>query len=336
MAKVIAEMSGNHNGSLDTALKIVEEVAKSGAEYLKLQTYTPDTITIPVSGGLFQVSENHPLWGSKNLYDLYQEAFTPWEWHAPIFEKAKSLGLIPFSTPFDETAVAFLEDLDVALYKIASLEIIDLPLIEMVAKTGKPMIISTGTASISEIAEAVESSRKGGCDDLTLMICTSSYPAKPEDSNLARMNVLREIFDVKVGFSDHTLGINVAIAASALGAEFIEKHVTLARDLGGVDSQFSLEPKELRNLVQGVREAESSRGISSVWGLESESESIRHRPSLYVTANVSEGDIVSVSNVRSVRPSGGLEPKFIGAVLGKKFVKSAILGTPFTLELISE
>lgn len=328
-------MSGNHNGSLESALKIVEEVAKSGAEYLKLQTYTPDTITLPISGGLFQVSGSHPLWGSRTLYDLYQEAHTPWEWHEPIFKRAKELGLIPFSTPFDETAVAFLEKLDVELYKIASLEIVDLPLIGLVASTGKPMIISTGTATVSEIAAAVEAARENGCNDLTLLICTSSYPARAEDSNLLRMQTLRDLFDVKVGFSDHTIGINVAIAAAALGAEFIEKHVTLDRKSGGVDSNFSIEPDELRELVQGVQEAKSARGITSVWGLQSESESIRHRPSLYVTQSVSQGELVSDQNIRSVRPSGGLEPRYLGAVIGKRFTKSAAPGTPFTLDLIS-
>jgi len=335
MPKIIAEMSGNHNGSLNHALDIVRAVAASGAHLLKIQTYTADTITLPVSGGLFDVSDNHQLWGSRNLYDLYQEAHTPWEWHEPIFSLARELGLTPFSTPFDETAVDFLENLDIALYKIASLEIIDLPLIRTVASTGKPMIISTGAATLGEIEEAVVAARDGGCSDLTLMLCTSSYPAKPEDAHLARLRALKDLFGTKVGLSDHTQGIYTSLAAVALGADLIEKHVTLDRNWGGVDSEFSIEPSELEQLVLGAKEVASSIGNSSSWRKISESESLRHRPSIYVTKRVLKGDLVSLENVRTVRPSGGLEPKHIPVVIGRKFLCDLDVGTPLDWSLIS-
>jgi len=335
MPKIIAEMSGNHNGSLNHALDIVRAVAASGADLLKIQTYTADTITLPVSGGLFAVSDNHQLWGSRNLYDLYQEAHTPWEWHEPIFSLARELGLTPFSTPFDETAVDFLENLDISLYKIASLEIIDLPLIRTVASTGKPMIISTGAATLGEIEEAVDAARDGGCKDLTLMLCTSSYPAKPEDTHLARLNVLKDLFNTKIGLSDHTKGIYTALAAVALGAEFIEKHVTLNRGEGGVDSEFSIEPHELTQLVLGAKEVMCSIGDSSSWRKVSESESLRHRPSIYVTQKVSKGETVTLDNVRTVRPSGGIEPKFLPMVLGRRFLCDSDLGTPLNWPMIS-
>ena len=335
MPRIIAEMSGNHNGSLNHALGIVRAVAMSGADLLKIQTYTADTITLPVSGGLFAVSDNHQLWGSRNLYDLYQEAHTPWEWHEPIFSLARELGLTPFSTPFDETAVDFLENLDISLYKIASLEIIDLPLIRTVASTGKPMIISTGAATLGEIEEAVDAARDGGCKDLTLMLCTSSYPAKPEDTHLARLNVLKDLFNTKIGLSDHTKGIYTALAAVALGAEFIEKHVTLNRGEGGVDSEFSIEPHELTQLVIGAKEVVCSIGDSSSWRKVSESESLRHRPSIYVTQKVSKGETVTLENVRTVRPSGGIEPKFLAMVLGRRFLCDSDLGTPLNWSMIS-
>jgi pseudaminic acid synthase len=334
LIKIIAEMSGNHNGSLDRALEIVSAVAASGARYVKLQTYTADTITLPVDGGLFQVSDDHPLWGGKSLYSLYQNAYTPWEWHEPLFKHARSLGLIPFSTPFDETAVDFLEGLNVELYKIASLEIVDLPLIEMVARTGKPMIISTGTATLAEISEAVEAARRGGCQSITLLLCTSSYPAKAEDSNLSRLGLLSKLFDVEVGFSDHTLGISNSVAAVALGARVIEKHFTLKRSDGGVDSAFSIEPHELRQLVDAASEVELAIGRPDQWSTQAEAESLRHRPSLYVTKNVSAGEAITSENVRSVRPSGGLQPKFIGLVIGKSFTRDAKMGDPVSWDLV--
>jgi N-acetylneuraminate synthase len=334
LAKVIAEMSGNHNGSLENALKIVREVAATGAHYLKIQTYTADTITLPVSGGLFEVSAGHELWGSKTLYDLYTEAHTPWEWHKPIFDLCRKLGVVPFSTPFDETAVEFLEKLDVPLYKIASLEIVDTPLIRLVANTGKPMIISTGTATLGEIEDAVVAARLGGCNELTLMLCTSSYPAKPIDTHLARIRTLQEMFDVEVGLSDHTMGINVAIGAIALGATLIEKHVTLDRNDGGVDSAFSLEPHELAALVIAAEEVSEAIGNSHTWQKSAESESLRHRPSIYITDSVSTNQTITLANIRTVRPSGGLEPKYLDQVLGRKYSKEAKMGTPLTWDMI--
>ena len=332
---IIAEISGNHNGSLERGLEIVRAAAAAGASAVKIQTYTADTITLPVSTSAFKVSEGHPLWGNKTLYELYEEAHTPWEWHKPIFDLAKELGMQAFSTPFDETAVDFLESLDVPLYKIASLEIVDLPLIKQVAQTGKPMILSVGTASLGEVAEAVEAAREGGCTDLTLLACTSSYPAQPQDANLLRIPALAEIFDVKVGLSDHTLGIGVSVAAVALGATVIEKHVTLRRADGGVDSAFSLEPEELKALVDECNAASVARGSASVWTTKAETESLRLRPSLYVTKAVKAGDVISHENVRSVRPAGGLPPKELPNVLGRTFAADAEIGTALTWNLVN-
>jgi pseudaminic acid synthase len=247
---IVAEISGNHNGSLPRALDIVRAIADTGAHAVKIQTYTADTITLNVDTPAFRISDGHELWGSRKLYDLYEEAHTPWEWHEPIFSLANDLGMIAFSTPFDETAVDFLETFDVPVYKIASLEIVDLPLIKQVAETGKPMILSVGTGSIAEVAEAVAAARSGGCTDLTLLACTSSYPAQPDDANLLRMPAMAQMFGTKVGLSDHTMGLGVSVAAAALGASVIEKHVTLRRSDGGVDSAFSLEPGELAQLVE--------------------------------------------------------------------------------------
>ena len=336
MVRVIAEMSGNHNGSFETALEIVRAVAQSGAHYLKLQTYTADTITLPVKGGFFDVSANHELWGSRNLYELYTEAHTPWEWHQEIFQTARDLGIIPFSTPFDESAVDFLEGLNVGLYKIASLEIVDIPLIKYVASTQKPLIISTGTATIGEIEEAVTAARQSGCKDLTLMLCTSAYPAVASDAHLARLEILRDLFEVKVGISDHSKGIYVSLAAVALGATLIERHVTLNREAGGIDSNFSLNPLELNELVNASKEVEQSIGNEFSWRKSSEAESLRHRPSIHVTQKVFKGEKVSLKNVNTLRPSGGLEPKNLELVLGKFFTQDAEMGTPMSWALISE
>ncbi|WP_217184524.1 pseudaminic acid synthase [Streptomyces sp. AC495_CC817] len=331
---IIAEISGNHNGSLERALDIVRAAAEAGAHAVKIQTYTADTITLDVDSPAFRVSDGHALWGARTLHSLYEEAHTPWEWHAPIFDLAKELGMLAFSTPFDETAVDFLESLDVPLYKIASLEIVDLPLIEQVAATGKPVILSVGTASIAEVADAVEAARRGGCEDLTLLACTSSYPAEPDDANLRRIPVMAEMFGVKVGLSDHTLGVGVSIAATALGASVIEKHVTLRRSDGGVDAAFSLEPEELRTLVDGCDAAARALGSASVWTTGAESESLRLRPSLYVSADVSAGDPVTADNVRSVRPSGGLAPAELPRVIGRTFASDAAIGTPVSWDLL--
>jgi N-acetylneuraminate synthase len=330
---IVAEISGNHNGSLDRAIDIVRAAAAAGAHAVKLQTYTADTITLDVDAPAFRLSDDHELWGGRRLYELYQQAYTPWEWHQPVFELARELGVLAFSSPFDETAVEFLETLDVPMYKIASFEIVDLPLIRQVAQTGKPVIISVGTATLAEVAQAVDAARVAGCTDLTLLACTSSYPAEPDDANLRRIPVMRELFDCAVGLSDHTMGVGVSIAATALGASVIEKHVTLRRADGGVDSAFSLEPEELRVLVDGCDAAARALGSASVWSTAAEAEALRLRPSLYVSADVRAGDVAGPENVRSVRPSGGLPPAAIDAVWGRTFRTDAALGTPVSWEL---
>ena len=332
---IVAEISGNHNGSLERALEIVRAVAASGAGAVKIQTYTADTITLDVDTPAFRVSDGHELWGSRTLYDLYTEAHTPYEWHEEIFGLARELGLIAFSTPFDESAVDFLEGLDAPLYKVASLEIVDLPLIRRIAETGKPVIMSVGTATIGEVAAAVEAARDGGAEDLTLLACTSSYPARAEDAHLRRMATMRDMFGVKVGLSDHTLGIGVSVAAATLGARVIEKHVTLRRSDGGVDAAFSLEPEELRALVDESAAAVAALGSAAAWSTAAETESLRLRPSLYVAADVRAGDEVTLDNVRSVRPSGGLAPVHLPAVLGRRFTADASVGTPVSWELLS-
>jgi pseudaminic acid synthase len=329
---LVAEMSGNHNSDLDRAFKIIETFALAGASAIKIQTYTADTITLKVDNPHFRITESHKLWGSRTLHDLYTEAHTPWEWHKPIFDRCRSLGVIPFSTPFDETAVHFLEDLDCPIYKIASLEIIDLPLIALTASTGKPLIISTGAATFDEISEAVKVARNSGVKDLTLLVCTSSYPADPREANLKRLAKLREQFGVKVGLSDHTLGSKVAIAATALGATVIEKHVTLSRKDGGVDSAFSMEPDEFHLMSKDLQDIKLSLGSPDVWRTESEAESTRLRPSLYFSENVFPGDFVTEKNVRSVRPSGGLAPVEIEKIMGKRITKSANYGDPTNWE----
>jgi pseudaminic acid synthase len=323
----IAEISGNHNGSLDRALEIVDAMAYAGAGAIKIQTYTADTITLDLDSPSFRISDGHELWASRKLYDLYDEAHTPWEWHKPIFDRAKEHGILAFSSPFDETAIDFLESLDVPMYKIASMEIIDLPLIKMAAQTGKPLIISVGTASLAEVAEAVEAAREGGCVDLTLLACTSSYPALAIDANLQRIPAMRQIFGCKVGLSDHTLGLGVSVAATVMGATVIEKHVTLRRSDGGVDSAFSMEPEEVKLLIDSCTDAALAIGKASVWSTSAEIESLRLRPSLYITKDVVEGEVLSSENVRSVRPAGGLPPKEIHKVLGRKFNKNYSKGT---------
>lgn len=332
---IVGEISGNHNGSLERALQIVDLVAAAGAGAVKLQTYTPETLTLDVDDDKFRVTSDHPLWPTQKLYDLYKAAHTPWDWHEEIFRHARSLGLLVFSTPFDETAVDFLETLDCPLYKIASLEIVDLPLIRKAARTGKPLIISTGAATFDEVTTAVAAAREGGCVDLTLLVCTSSYPANPEDAHLRRMQTLADTFGVKVGLSDHTRGIGVSVAATALGATVIEKHVTLDHEDGGVDSAFSLDASELALLVRECDAAARSLGQSDYWQSPSEGESLRFRPSLYVCRDVEAGELVSDENVRSVRPSGGLPPDMIEVVRGRSFAHAAPIGTPLSLELLN-
>jgi len=331
---IIAEMSGNHNGSLDRALSIVDAAAESGAHAIKLQTYTADTITLDIDTPMFRVSEGHPLWGGRKLYDLYTEAHTPWEWHKAIFDRALERGIAAFSTPFDETAVDFLEELDPPIYKIASMEIVDTPLIAKVAATKKPLIISTGTASLGEIELAVSTARANGCSDLTLLLCSSSYPANSVDVHLTRLQTLKALFNVRVGYSDHTLGVPVALAAVALGATVIEKHFTLDKSDGGVDSAFSADPKELSELVRGSIEVAAALGSPSSWLTAAESESLKHRPSLYVTRSVKAGEFVSIDNVRSVRPSGGLPPHDWFTVEGLAFKGDFEAGTPLSWGMI--
>ncbi|VTR76212.1 pseudaminic acid synthase [Cellulomonas hominis] len=331
---VVAEMSGNHNGDLGRALAIVDAVAESGAQALKLQTYRADTITIDADGPAFRVSDGHELWGGKNLYQLYEEAHTPWEWHAPIFERAREHGLVPFSSPFDATAVELLEDLGADLYKIASLEIGDLALLRQVARTGKPVVISTGAASITDVDTAVRTIRAEGNDQVVVLACTSSYPALPTESNLRSIPVIRDAFDVVVGLSDHTKGIGAAVAAVALGACLVEKHVTLSRADGGVDSDFSLEPHELAALATETEVAWQALGTVRLDPTAGEAESRRLRRSLYVVADVRAGDVVTEDNVRSIRPAGGLEPAHLDVVLGRTFRTDVARGTALTWELV--
>jgi N-acetylneuraminate synthase len=316
-------------------LELLSEISKSGCTHVKLQTYTPDTITLPVNNDIFKISNSHELWGGETLYELYRRAHTPWDWHFPLYSRAAELGLTIFSTPFDSSAVEFLENLDTPLYKIASIEIVDLPLIRLVAETGKPLIISTGTANVSEVAQAVETARGAGCEDLTLLVCTSSYPALPGEANLSRMKVLREMFNVKVGLSDHTLGIGVSVAAVALGASIIERHVTLSRAHGGVDSAFSLEPNELSQLVTESLSAMEAIGHPHAWRTDGEYESLRLRPSLFVIKDVKLGERVSGQNVRSVRPSGGLMPDDFKIIDGKVFNSDYVMGEPVTWEMFT-
>lgn len=325
---IIAELSGNHNGSLEQALKLVEEAAKAGVRAIKLQTYTPDTITLNVKREEFLISEPSSLWKGRNLYDLYREAHMPWEWHEPIFKKCRQLGLTAFSTPFDETAVDFLETLDVPCYKIASPEIVDLPLIRKTAATGKPLIISTGGSTLAEIGEAVETARNSGCRELILLKCTAAYPANPADVHLRTLAHLASCFDTLVGLSDHTLGLGVPIASVALGCCVIEKHLTLSRADGGVDSAFSLEPHEFKSLVEETRRAWEALGQVHYGPIPAEKTTLSHRPSLYFVEDLAEGETVQARHVRSVRPAKGLPPKYEPAIIGLKVARSIQKGTP--------
>ncbi len=315
---IIAEMSGNHNQSLELALAIVDAAAKAGAHAIKLQTYTADTMTLDIDTGEFHITDPDSLWAGTSLYQLYQQAYTPGEWHKPIFDRAKELGMLAFSTPFDETAVDFLESLTVPAYKIASFENTDLPLIRKVAATGKPMIISTGMASVAELDEAVRAAREAGCKDLILLKCTSTYPANPKNSNVRTIPHLRELFNCEVGLSDHTMGIGAAVAAIALGASVIEKHFTLNREDGGVDAAFSLEPNEFKLLVSESERAWQALGKISYGTSLPEEKSKVFRRSLYVVEDIAEGEIFTQNNVRSIRPGLGLSPAFIEKVLGLK------------------
>jgi pseudaminic acid synthase len=331
---IIAEMSGNHNKSLDRALEIVEAAAKAGAHAVKLQTYTADTMTLDIDEREFFINDLDSLWNGKSLYALYKEAHTPWEWHKPIFDRCREFGLIYLSTPFDETAVDFLEELDVPCYKIASFENTDLPLIRKVATTGKPMIISTGMATIAELDETVLTARDAGCRNVILLKCTSSYPTTPENTNILTIPHMAKLFDCQVGLSDHTMGIGVAVASIALGATVIEKHFTLSRADDGVDSAFSMEPGEMRDLVVETKRAWQGLGEITYGPTEKEKKSMVFRRSLYITKNLTVGDILSNQSVRIIRPGFGLPPKYYDIVMGKSVNRDIETGTPLTWDLI--
>ena len=328
---VIAEMSGNHNQSLDRALAIVEAAAQAGAHAIKLQTYTADTMTLNVRGGSFEINDPDSLWAGQNLHDLYKLAYTPWEWHGPIMERADELGLICFSSPFDETAVDFLEDLGAPAYKIASFENNHLPLIEKAASTGKPLIISTGMASLGELDDAVRTARAAGSKQLVLLKCTSTYPATPRNTNIRTIPHMRELFECEVGLSDHTMGTGVAVSAVALGATVIEKHFTLDRSEGGVDSAFSLEPLELSSLVKESKRAWESLGCITYGPTEAEKKNLIFRRSIYVATDIQEGESFSRENIRIVRPGHGAPPSIYQKLLGKKAAKAYKKGEPLNL-----
>ena len=331
---VIAEMSGNHNQSLEKALEIVRAAARAGAHAVKLQTYTADSMTIDADNESFIISDPGSPWKGQHLYKLYQKAHTPWEWHEPVFKYCRKLGLIGFSTPFDETAVDFLEKLDIPVYKIASFENNHLPLIKKVATTGKPLIISIGMATVAELDETVRTARKAGCNEIILMKCTSTYPAAPEDINLLTIPHLRKLFDTEVGLSDHTLGIGVSIAGVALGATVIERHITLSRKEGGVDSGFSIEPDEMKLLVDETLKAWQALGRVSYGTTEKEKASAKFRRSIYIVEDIKKGEKFTSKNLRIIRPGEGLSPKYYDTVLGKKASCDIKKGTSMKWELI--
>jgi N-acetylneuraminate synthase len=327
----VAEVSANHLGSLDRAKKIVEEAAIAGATAVKFQTYTAETMTLNLPK--FAISADHELWGGQTLYSLYEMAHTPWEWHEELFDLSRNLGLIPFSSPFDISAIKFLETLDTPIYKIASMETGDHELIRTVAETGKPIIISTGATEWHEIEEAVNVVKSTGNEKLTLLVCTSSYPSDPRQSHINRLRTLKDEFGYEVGLSDHTLGTGASIAAVALGASVIEKHLTLSRSDGGPDGAFSMEPQEFAELVTQGNLARAALG-NPEWNIQpSEYESRRLRRSLYVVKDVNAGDVVTRENLRSIRPGGGAAPKYLAEVLGHKYVNGFSSGTPFELSM---
>lgn len=331
---IIAEMSGNHNQSLKRALDLVDAAAKAGAHALKLQTYTADTMTIDCCKPGFVIEDEGSLWAGAQLYRLYEEAHTPWHWHAPIFERARSLGMIPFSTPFDSTAVDFLESLDVDCYKIASFENTDIPLIQKVARTGKPMIISTGMATVTELHRSVTAARDAGCERLVLLKCTSTYPASPANTNIATIPHMRDLFNCQVGLSDHTMGVGVSVASVVFGATVIEKHFTLARSDGGVDSTFSLEPEELHQLVIETERAWQSVGTVRYGPSQAEKKSLQFRRSLYIVQDLKAGDMLTTNNVRAIRPGFGLAPEHLEEVLGVTVKSDIERGTPLSWKLL--
>jgi pseudaminic acid synthase len=332
---VIAEMSGNHNQSLERALQIVEAAAKTGAHALKIQTYTPDTMTLDLDEREFHIADSKSLWAGSSLYKLYGEAHTPWEWHKPIFDRARELGIVAFSTPFDDTAVDFLESLDAPCYKIASFENTDLPLIRRVAATGKPLIISTGMASIAELDDTVRAAREAGCKDLILLKCTSTYPATADNTNILTIPHMRELFDCEVGLSDHTMGVGVSVASVVLGASVIEKHFTLNRSDGGVDSTFSMEPAEMAQLVVETERAWQALGQVSYGPTEAEKKSIQFRRSLYIVQDLQAGAVLTRENMRAIRPGLGLPTKYMEQLLGKKVNQDVKRGTALGWKLLA-
>lgn len=331
---VVAEMSGNHNHSLEQALEIVAAAANAGAHALKIQTYTADTMTLDLDEREFHIDDPTSPWAGSSLYKLYGKAHTPWDWHKPIFERARELGMIPFSTPFDDTAVDFLESLQVPCYKIASFENTDLALVRRVAATKKPLIISTGMASVAELTETVGAAREAGCRDLVLLKCTSTYPAMPSDTNILTIPHLRELFDCEVGLSDHTMGIGVSVASVALGASVIEKHFTLRRADGGVDSAFSMEPAELAQLVVETERAWQSLGDVKYGPTEDEKKSLQYRRSLYVVQDIKAGEVLTRRNVRAIRPGLGLPTKHLEQILGRRAKQDVRRGTALTWDLV--
>jgi N-acetylneuraminate synthase len=331
---VIAEMSGNHNQSLERALGIVEAAARTGAHALKIQTYTPETMTLDLDEREFRITDKNSLWQGTSLYKLYGEASTPWAWHQPIFDRARELGMVPFSTPFDGTSIDFLESLNVPCYKVASFENTDLPLIRKVAATGKPMIISTGMATLAELDEAVRAAREAGCKELVLLKCTSTYPASPENTNLLTIPHLQTLFNCEVGLSDHTMGIGVSVASVALGASVIEKHFTLNRNDGGVDSAFSMEPDEMSSLVLESERAWRALGAISYGPTEAEKKSLQFRRSLYIVEDIAAGEVLTENNLRAIRPGLGLAPKYLQIFLGKTIARDAKRGTALTWDLL--
>lgn len=331
---IVAEMSGNHNQSLERALEIVDAAAQAGAHAMKLQTYTADTMTLNVNSREFRIEDPKSLWNGRSLYELYEEAHTPWEWHKPIADRCREHGMMFFSTPFDSTAVDFLESLKVPCYKVASFEATDLPLIKRIAATGKPVIMSTGMATEQEIKEAVDTARSAGCRDLVILKCTSTYPASPANTNIITIPDMRERFQTMVGLSDHTMGIGVAVASVALGAVLIEKHFTLRRADGGVDSAFSMEPHEMKALVEETKRAWESLGKVNYGPTEREKPSLQFRRSIFVAKDMKKGEAFTEETIRIVRPGHGLAPKHFSNILGKKAGKDLKIGTPLSWELV--
>jgi pseudaminic acid synthase len=328
---IIAEMSGNHNQSLDRALELVDAAAAAGAHALKLQTYTADTITMK---GAYTIQDKNSLWDGKELHDLYKMAYTPWEWHKPIFDRAKEKGMVAFSSPFDESSVDFLESLNVPAYKIASFENTHHPLLKKVAKTGKPVILSTGVTTREDVKESIEVLRKAGCKDLIILKCTSTYPATPENTNLVTIPDFIKSFDCIVGLSDHTMGVGASVAAVALGARVIEKHFTLRRADGGVDSAFSLEPEELKSLVVETERAFLSLGVIQTGILPAEEKSLLFKRSIYISKDIKAGEVLNEDNLRVIRPASGLAPKHWDEVVGKRAKTDLKAGTPLSWEHI--